>query len=189
MRRLTHIACLCLMALALAGCFGSSSSDTGSTAGSADTSAPARDYYYDQFPDVAIPVDMSASAKDTFITYTADGLKLGMQVFSGRVEMGSLITVMQRYMLRDGWNLRSVFRAHRSILVFERSDRICALYISEGLVYTEMLVFVSPRLTDGAAHNIAPAPAAPPAPVSSSGGVQNYPAGGFSSSSSTSLSK
>ncbi len=183
-----RILCLCLMILVLAGCAGSgASSDTASNPGS----TPNRDYYYDQFPDIAIPVDMSVSNKDTFITYTADGLKLGIQLFSGRVEMGSLITVMQRYMLRDGWTLRSVFRAQRSIQVFERADRICALYISEGMLYTDMLVFVSPRLPDGAVHHITPAPAADPAPsapVSSSGGVQTYPAGGFSAAS-TSLSK
>ncbi len=182
MRRVMNALFLLALALVLAGCVGSGSSDTAS----APAANSGRDYYYDQFADVAIPTDMSASAKDTFITYTADGVKLGIQLFSGRVEMGSLITVMQRYMLRDGWSLRSVFRAQRSILVFERADRICALYISEGMLYTDMLVFVSPRMPDGAAHNITPAAAQPPAPAAPAAGVQSYPAGGFSSSSSLS---
>lgn len=180
MRRILSAFCLMTLCLALAGCFGSDSSDT------SDPTKSGRDYYYAEFADVAIPTDMTVDAKDTFITYSADGVKLGIELASGRVEMASLINVMERYMQRDGWNLRSIFRAKRSIMVFERSDRMCTLYISEGMIYTDMLVFVSHRLPDGAVQH-APAAAAPAAPVAPSATVQSYPAGGFSNASSTSL--
>lgn len=169
-----------LFALVLSGCAGTGSGDGDASSG--------LNYYYDEFKDVAIPKEMSPEKKETFITYTADGVKLGTQIVSGRVEMASLVTAMQGYMQRDGWTLRSVFRSTRSILIFEREDRMCSIYIGDGMMTTTMLIFVSPKISDGALQYSAPvsssteafAPSDPP--ISSSGGsysdsnVTVYPA-------------
>ena len=164
---LSHIA-LALALLMLAGC-----ATTGGPA--ADAASMGRDYYYDEFADVPIPVDMTPE-KDRFTILGTGGVKLGIEEFSGRVDVTSLVNAMQNYMLRDGWTLRSMFRANRSILVFEKPDRICSLYFVDGSFSTSMLVFVSPKLTEGDVSYQAPAPLVP------SSGVQSYPEGGFSNS-------
>lgn len=142
---------LITISLTLGGCFGSDSDST------ADPVSSGMTYYYAEFKDVAIPKEMTAQNKDTFITYSSDGTKLGTQIFSGRVEMASLVDAMGAHLQRDGWTLRSSFRSTRSILIFERADRICSIYISEGMLETNMLVFVSPKLAAGALQYSVPA--------------------------------
>jgi hypothetical protein len=101
---------------------------------------------------------MSPDKSDTFITYSGDGIKLGTQMFKGRVEIASLVNAMQGHLQRDGWNLRSVFRATKgAILIFEQQRKMCSMYIFEDLINTGMLVFVSPKLGDGALQYTAPA--------------------------------
>ncbi|GHV50468.1 hypothetical protein FACS1894168_1610 [Deltaproteobacteria bacterium] len=172
-------ATMLLLTFALGGCLESL------TSSGSDTAEPAPAFYYDEFPDVPIPAEMSPDKADTFITFTSDGLKLGTMNFSGRVELPSLVNAMHGYMLRDGWTLRSTFRSARSILIFERADRMCSMYVSEGVVNTNMLIFVSPKLPDGAVQYNAPVSRAaepltssdPPAGVGTShGNVTVYPA-------------
>jgi hypothetical protein len=169
MHRTLFSALLLAMALVFTGC-AASSSDSGNA--SADPAAT-REFYYEEFNDVSIPLDMEVSKGDTFVTYSSGGVKVGIQLFKGRLEMGSLIAAMQRYMQRDGWSLRSVFRAQRAILIFEKPEKICTLFIEDGMITTSMLVFISPNLSDGNLHYSGAAGRSP-------GGVQTYPAGGFS---------
>ena len=196
MRR-TAMLLMFILSLALGGCFGSGS-DSGS-----DPLSAGLNYYYDEFPDVAIPREMTPEKKETFITYGADGAKLGTLLVSGRVDLPSLVTAMEGHMQRDGWTLRSVFRSTHSLLIFEKPAKMCSMYIGEGMMDTRMLVFVSPKLADGALQYSVPAatsmepplPSDPPvstgsgftgstAPSASSapvnGNVTVYPADGFS---------
>lgn len=134
-----------VLALALGGCL-ESNSDAGS-----NPIAQGLNYYYAEFPDVAIPNEMQPEKSDTFISYTSDGVKLGTQYFKGRVELASLVSAMQSYLQRDNWTVRSVFRTKgRAILIFEQPNRMCSIYIHEDMLNTGMLVFVSPKLTEGA---------------------------------------
>ena len=167
------ILCTLLLATALVftGCATTGSSD-GSSA-STDGSAPAREYYHEEFSDVSIPIDMDVIKDETFITYSPGGMKVGIQEFKGRVDMTSLVSTMQRYMQRDGWMLRSVFRAKRAILIFEKPEKICSLAITDGLIFTNMIVFISPKLADGDARYAAPAyTPSSGSGARSSGGVQ-----------------
>jgi hypothetical protein len=166
LKRLPILPAALALALALpAGC-----ATTGGPAG--DAINLGQDYYYDEFADVPIPVDMNPE-KDRFTILGTGGVKLGIEEFTGRVDKTSLINAMQNYMLRDGWTLRSMFRASRSILIFEKPDRICSLYFVDGTFSTSMLVFVSPKLTEGDVAYSAPLPP-------TADGVRSYPAGGFS---------
>ncbi len=146
--------------------------------------APTSPYYIGEFPDIPIPNDMSEASGDTFVTFAPNGLKCGTQRFSGRVELVSLMNTMRRNMAANGWTLRSLLRSKESILVFEKSDRIASLVFSDGMVFTDMRLFLSPRLqgdssgvdlqtytTPGAQKSAgAGKPAGNPAP--SSGGTQ-----------------
>lgn len=199
MRRYIAIA-MVVLSFSLGGCI-PGMSDSG-----ADPVSSGLNYYYDEFSDVAIPREMSPDKKETFVTFNADGVKLGTLMATGRVELASLVDAMRGHMQRDGWALRSIFRSSRSIVIFEKADRMCSMYLSEGMFTTEMLIFVSLRLADGALQYSVPPASAPPAgapmeaplpsdpplstgsgssgssvPSSSgNGNVTVYPAGGFS---------
>ena len=121
--------------------------------------APASDYYYNEFPDVAIPQGMEA-AKERYITFSQSGQKIGTEEFSGRIEAFSLVNAMQQYLSRDGWQMRSSFRSKRTIMIFEKQDRLCTLLIDDGLISSKMTVYVTARLSDGITTQYS-APAAP----------------------------
>ena len=167
-----------VLSLGLGGCLGASS-DSGS-----DPMSSGLSYYYAEFPDVAIPNEMQPDKSDTFITYSGDGVKLGTQVFKGRVELSSLVGAMQGHMQRDSWALRSVFRATRgAIMIFEQQQKMCSLYFFEDTFNTGMLVFVSPKLADGALQYNVPAstysePLPPTDPLANSAGSSPAPSPG-----------
>lgn len=122
----------CLMLGGCAGMFGTSSSE-----------GP---YYYGEFDDIPIPSELSGIKETTIIT-TPGGIKTGLQVFKGRVEVGSLNSAMISYMQREGWELRSSTRGARSLLLFEKQDRYSTIYITDAFFNTEMQVYVSPKLS------------------------------------------
>lgn len=150
MRKVILLSMLTLT-IALGGCFNSDGD------GASDPISAGLTYYFDEFQDVPVPNEMKAQKKDTFITYSGDGIKLGTQSFSGRVEMASLVNAMHSHMQREGWVLRSVFRSSRSIMIFEKPEKMCSIYIGDGMMDTTMLMFVSPKLQEGALQYSVPA--------------------------------
>lgn len=160
MRRLLSAVLLILMVSFGAGCIadGTVSNPFAETA-----PPPTNPYYYDDFTDIPIPNEMVKVNTEGFITYASTGSKCGIQRYKARVDAGSLVSTMRNNMMAQGWSLRSFLRAQQSILTYEKGDRFCTLYISDDTIYTNMFVFVSPRLDgDTGAANPAgttPAPA------------------------------
>lgn len=149
------------LAALLAGC-ASDGSFSNPFASSSSEPAPVNNYFYSEFSDIPIPNEMSESRSDTFITFAPTGIKCGVQRFTGRVEIVSLMNTMRTNMAANGWTLRSLLRAKDSTLVFEKPDRIASFQISDGLVSTEMRVFVSARL-EGDSPAVDINPYSPPA--------------------------
>ncbi len=142
------------------------------------------DPYYAEFSDIPIPRAMSVDNGETSLSYGPGGMKSGVQSFTGRVEVSSLTTAMGGNMTRDGWTLRSAMRSVKSVLVFEKPDRFCTIYILDGWMTTEMRIFVTGKLTQGDVSF--PAPVAPaldqamPVISEEKAGVESYKPGGFS---------
>jgi hypothetical protein len=128
---------------------------------------PSSAYFFSEFSDIPIPNELSESRNDTFITFAPSGIKCGTQRFTGRVEIVSLMNTLRRHMSNNGWTLRSLIRARESSLVFDKPDRVASFQINDGLITTELRLFVSSRLEGDAG---AAAAYVPPAP--SSGGSQ-----------------
>ncbi|MDL2307896.1 hypothetical protein LJC48_07765 [Desulfovibrio sp. OttesenSCG-928-C06] len=135
------------MAMLTSGCAdlfngsGSSSSDS-------DTAyvEPVADYYYGEFDDVPIPKDMKPS-KEGYLVSTQGNVKVGLQVFSGRVEINSLNRAISEYMSRDGWTLFSASSgAKQNMLVFNKGDRLCVIITVDGNINTEMRVNVTHKI-------------------------------------------
>lgn len=124
--------------------------------------APTTSYFFSEFSDIPIPNEMSENRSNTFITFAPSGVKCGVQLFSGRVEVVSLMNTMRRHMASNGWTLRSLLRAQESVMTFEKPDRIASLQLSDGLIKTEMRVFVSSRL-EGDSPAVEINPYTPPA--------------------------
>lgn len=123
-------------------------------------------YYFSEFPDIPIPNELSEQKSDTFVTFAPSGLKCGVQRFTGRVELVSLMNTLRRNMSSNGWTLRSLLRSKESVLVFEKPDRVAAMQITDGLVFTELRIFVSSRLDgDTGAVDISAFPATPSQPA------------------------
>ena len=107
---------------------------------------PAMPYYFDEFPDVPIPNEMSKVAENSFLTYAGDNSKCGIVHYRARVEAGSLITSMRSNMASQNWTLRSFLRGKQSVLTFEKDSRVCTITISDDTIYTNMMIFIAPRL-------------------------------------------
>jgi len=137
---------LLLLLAVLLVCTGCASDGSFSNPFASSDAPPVQGYFFSEFSDIPVPNEMSESRSDTFITFAPSGIKCGVQRFSGRVESVSLMNTMRRYMATNGWTLRSLLRAKESILVFEKPDRIASFQISDGLVNTEMRIFVSSKL-------------------------------------------
>jgi hypothetical protein len=108
--------------------------------------APAPAYFFSEFPDVPIPNEMTESKSETFITFAGSGIKCGVQHFSGRVEVVSLMNTMRKNMADNGWTLRSLLRAKESVLVFDKPDRVVAIHITDGVLSTDMRIFMTSKL-------------------------------------------
>lgn len=138
-----RLSLLCVFLLSFAGCASDGTIVNPFTPSEPVSGSP---HYFSEFSDIPIPNDMSESKNETFITFAPSGVKCGTQRFSGRVEVVSLMNTMRRNMASNGWTLRSLLRAKESAIVFEKPDRIAAFQISDGMVMTEMRLFVSSRL-------------------------------------------
>ena len=159
----------CLLVFFCAGC---ASDGTLTNPFSSSEPVSGTPYYFSEFPDIPIPNDMSEKRDDTFITFAPSGVKCGTQRFSGRLELVSLMNTMRRNMASNGWTLRSVLRAKESTLVFEKPDRIATFQISDGMVFTDMRLFVSSRL-EGDSSSVNINAYSPPASSSGSGSQQS----------------
>jgi hypothetical protein len=145
MRIFSLIMSIGILSLLLAGC----AADGGMRNPFSSSSEPeesASTHYFSEFSDIPIPKEMKESRGDTFIIFAPSGVKTGVQRFSGKVELVSLMNVMRRNMAANGWTMRSLLRAKESVLVFDKPDRLAAFQISDGLFTTSMSIFVTSRL-------------------------------------------
>ena len=100
------------------------------TGGDTDPSTPPPpDYIYYEFPDVPIPRDLSREENDTFIV-DSPPLKSGVMVFSGSYDRSILLDFFMAAMPNNGWTMRSVFKAPRSMLIYTKNNRYCVISLS-----------------------------------------------------------
>lgn len=154
---------LFLIVFSLAGC----AADGTITNPFSTPEPPSTPFYFGDFNDIPIPHPMSEVRSESVITYATSGVKGGVQRFKGSVDAPSLIATMRTNMTSQGWTLTSLLRANESVLTFEKHDRLCTLYITDDTIYTNMRIFVTPRLADGGQDQYV-APVAPVTPMDDS---------------------
>ncbi|MGQ9654265.1 MAG: hypothetical protein ACUVXD_09400 [Thermodesulfobacteriota bacterium] len=111
-----------------------------------ETPLPAARYY--DFPDVLVPTQLSVDPKGS-VVYEAGGVKYGILLFSGRVEVESLVEFFRSSMTKDGWTFVSSVKFSRILLNFAKPDRTCQVLIWDKTLTTEVEVMVHPLKPTG----------------------------------------
>jgi hypothetical protein len=100
--------------------------------------------YYD-FGDVLIPEELTLNKKKSFV-YRTEKFITGILAFSGRVDIESLIGFFTNNMVKDNWQLISVFKSPKSIMFFSKKNRSCIINIMDKPFSTEVEIWVAPVL-------------------------------------------
>jgi len=115
---------LFLVILMLPGCM---TAQKGGTSSVSDKGTRAS--YYD-FDDILVPSELSLDKKNSLV-FTAGRSKVGVLLFSGRVEPTSLAAFFQNNMQKDGWTMLSSFKYRQYLLIFRKDERACVITITE----------------------------------------------------------
>ena len=112
-------------------------------------SSDGSEVYFDQFPDVPIPRDMSVDAKRSLISVAQDGTKTGLITVEGRVDKPSLANAMILNMNRQGWNLRGAAIGSKTMHLYEKGERYVVIYYYDQTTTAAMEIWAMTRLADG----------------------------------------
>ena len=146
--RVVGVATILLAAvLTLGGCSALKSKKGTASPGPAGQPAPAKSktLYYD-FGDVLLPGELKVDKENSFV-FRTPGLTAGVLSLKGRVEMNSLITFFENKMPVDGWQAISAFKAPRTMLLFKKQTRWCAISITEVQFNTRVEIWIAPTVT------------------------------------------
>ena len=72
------------------------------------------------------------------------GMTSGVLVMSGGVDANSLVGFFENKMPVDGWHKVGSFRSARSMLLFQKTTRWCAIAITDGNFSTKVEIWVAP---------------------------------------------
>lgn len=115
-----------------------------------ETTSDVNEVYYDQFPDIAIPSDMSVDRSRTLISVAQDGTKVGLLTVEGRVERSSLSNAVMQNMRKRGWALRGMVAGGKTLHIYEKDQRYTVVYLYDQVTTTAMEIWVTTRLNEGA---------------------------------------
>lgn len=115
---------------------------TATTSTTTTTLSAPQPLFYD-FTDIPTPQELDLQSKESYVVQSG-ALKTGVLTLRGRVELNSLINFFQMAMLRENWKPKGYFRYHRSILIFEKPDKICVIRLYEDILYSYVEIFVTP---------------------------------------------
>lgn len=105
--------------------------------------------YYDEFPDVPIPADMSPDRSRSWVSVTPEGVKIGLLTVEGRYDLASLATATIHNMNGQGWSLRAMGNGPRILQVYEKDNRLAVVYFYAQTTSVAMEMWLSLRLPDG----------------------------------------
>ena len=132
---------MAVVVLVIGGCAGSGIKG-GESAPSAKKDTGPVPLYYD-FGDVLVPSELKVD-KDSSFVFRTPGFSAGVLAMKGRVEINSLIDFFNNNMSKDNWKLVSYFKSRRTLMLFNKDNRWCAINITEGDFNTYTEIWVSP---------------------------------------------
>jgi hypothetical protein len=96
-----------------------------------------------QFNDIPIPPHVEVQTKNSYV-FQSGQIKMGFLTLRGRVDSNSLINFFVAALPHEGWRLKAQFRFNRSLLIFDKPDKVCVILMKEGTYYTYVEIYVSP---------------------------------------------
>ena len=97
--------------------------------------------YYD-FEDVPVPAEMELKTDRSFVFQTTE-FAAGLLAFSGRVELDSLISFFRIQLPDDGWRFLSSIKSPKTILFFQKENRLCIITIISKAFTTDAEILVA----------------------------------------------
>lgn len=113
------------------------------------STASGTEVYFDQFPDVPIPKDLTVDTKRSLVSVTPDGTKTGLLTVEGRVDKPSLANAMILNMSNQGWTMRGATIGNKTMHLFEKDSRFAVLYYYDQTVTAAMEIWILTRLAEG----------------------------------------
>jgi len=134
-----------LLLSALTGCATSTLSEQAPAPGEPRQATEAVEYetarYYD-FEDVPVPAEMELKTDRSFVFQTTE-FAAGLLAFSGRVELDSLISFFRIKLPDDGWRFLSSIKSPKTILFFQKENRLCIITIISKAFTTDAEILVA----------------------------------------------
>jgi len=112
-------------------------------AGPAPVSPPAHKAKFFEFNDIPVPPELNVKA-DSSNVFQAGQIKMGFLTLRGRVDSNSVVNYFVTALPHEGWRLKGQFRYSRSLLIFDKPDKICVILLKEETYYTYVEIYVSP---------------------------------------------
>ncbi len=86
---------------------------------------------------------MKLNKKESFV-YATSRSRVGILIYEGSVDPGSLADFFQNNMQKDGWRLISSFKYREYLLNFVKEDRACVISIEDRTFSTAANIRVGP---------------------------------------------
>jgi hypothetical protein len=139
-----------LLVLTLVGCATSTLSEQTAPPGeplqTTEAVEPETARYYD-FEDVPVPAEMELKTDRSFVFQTTE-FAAGLLAFSGRVELSSLISFFRIKLPDDGWRFLSSIKSPKTILFFQKANRLCIITIISKAFTTDAEILVAQGFSD-----------------------------------------
>jgi hypothetical protein len=94
--------------------------------------------------DVLVPSELKVDRRKSFVHHAPDS-RAGVLLLRGRVEINSLVNFFENNMATDNWRLVTSFRSPRTMMIFEKPNRECIIFITKKQFKTEVEIWVAPR--------------------------------------------
>jgi len=111
--------------------------------GPAPASPPGPRAKYFEFQDIPIPPEIDVQPKESNV-FVAGQIKMGFLTLRGRVDSNSMMNFFVAALPHEGWRLKGQFRYNRSLLIFDKPDKVCVILMKEATYYTYVEIYVSP---------------------------------------------
>jgi len=98
--------------------------------------------YFD-FDDISVPSELTLDRQESFV-YETPGVKAGILVLKGRVDVSSLVSFFTESMPRHNWTFANSFKYKSYILNFYKKDKSCLISIYDKLFTTVVEIRVGP---------------------------------------------
>ena len=95
------------------------------------------------FNDIPIPPEINIQSKNSYV-FVSGQIKMGFLTLRGRVDSNSVMNFFVSALPHEGWRLKAQFRYNRSLLIFDKPDKVCVILLKEETYYTYVEIYVSP---------------------------------------------